>query len=316
MKDLKYSLLIVLAAFIWGSAFVAQSVGMNYIGPFTFGMARFFIGGIVLIPVALIFKRKNDDKNENDDSTNDVNSNSGNNAGTIPFRNSTETTRLILGGIICGIVLCTASSFQQVGIQFTSPGKSGFITSLYVILVPIFGLFLHNRSTAVMWIGALISLLGMYLLCISETMSVNKGDVLTFFCAVFFAVHIIVVGRFAPFVDGIRLSCIQFFVAGIISTVLAFVFEKPDPAMMLEAAVPILYAGVLSCGVAFTLQTIAQRKVNPVLCSLLFSLESVFSVLTAWVIMHETLTIKEIIGCVLVFGAVVLVQIAPAFSKK
>ena len=292
MKDFKYSLLIVLAAFIWGSAFVAQSVGMNYIGPFTFGMARFFIGGIVLIPVTLIFgKKKNGSEDEN-------------------------ANRLLLGGIICGIVLCTASSFQQVGIQFTSPGKSGFITSLYVILVPIFGLFLRNKSTLVMWIGALISLAGMYLLCISETMSVNKGDVLTFFCAVFFAVHIIVVGRFAPFVDGVRLSCIQFFVAGIISTVLAFVFEKPDPAMMLEAAVPILYAGVLSCGVAFTLQTIAQRKVNPVLCSLLFSLESVFSVLTAWVIMHETLTIKEIIGCVLVFGAVVMVQIAPAFSKK
>ena len=166
-----------------------------------------------------------------------------------------------------------------------------------------------------MWIGAVISLAGMYLLCISETMSVNIGDVLTFFCAVFFAVHIIVIDHFAPHVDGIKLSCIQFFVAGVLSTFLAFIFEKPDPMMMLEAAVPILYAGVLSCGVAFTLQTIAQKKVNPVLCSLLFSLESVFSVLSSWIILHDTLSAKEIIGCILVFSAVVLVQIAPSQTK-
>ncbi|MCR5324707.1 MAG: DMT family transporter [Lachnospiraceae bacterium] len=344
MKNLKYSLLIVLAAFIWGSAFVAQSVGMNYIGPFTFGMARFYIGSLVLVPVIMVFDRKKQSSVDNDVAGDDLTSGISEKSAkipkdlinisedsamiseesvkakadlsSIPFKNLATRERLILGGILCGTVLCIASSFQQVGIQYTTAGKSGFITSLYVILVPIFGIILHEKATAVMWIGALISLAGMYLLCISETMSVNAGDVLTFFCAVFFAVHIIVVGRFAPFVDGIKLSCIQFFVAGIISTVLAFIFEKPDPSMMLQAAIPILYAGVLSCGVAFTLQTIAQKKVNPVLCSLLFSLESVFSVLTAWLILHDTLSIKEIIGCILVFAAVVLVQVAPAVSKR
>ncbi len=299
MKNLKYSLLIVLAAFIWGSAFVAQSVGMNYIGPFTFGMARFYIGSIVLIPVILISDRINKVSAEES-------------AGNKPITDLSSKKSLITAGILCGIVLCIASSFQQVGIQYTSPGKSGFITSLYVILVPIFGLFLRQKVTFIMWLGALISLAGMYLLCISETMTVNIGDVLTFFCAVFFAVHIIVVGHFAPYVDGIKLSCIQFFVAGILSTIAAFIFEKPDLSKMLEALIPILYAGVLSCGVAFTLQTIAQKKVNPVLCSLLFSLESVFSVLTAWVILHDMLSVKEIVGCILVFAAVVLVQTAPA----
>ncbi|MBO4415652.1 MAG: DMT family transporter [Lachnospiraceae bacterium] len=314
MKNLKYSLLIVLAAFIWGSAFVAQSVGMNYIGPFTFGMARFYIGSIVLIPVILLSDRFN--KTSAEAEKNLDGSSSERSDVSRPFAGLSSKKRLILGGIICGIILCIASSFQQVGIQYTSAGKSGFITSLYVILVPIFGLFLRQKVTFIMWLGAIISLAGMYLLCISETMSVNIGDVLTFFCAVFFAVHIIVVGRFAPFVDGIKLSCIQFFIAGVLSTFAAFIFEDPDPAKMLEALIPILYAGVLSCGVAFTLQTIAQKKVDPVLCSLLFSLESVFSVLTAWVILHDTLSVKEIIGCILVFAAVVLVQIAPSIRIK
>ena len=314
MKNLKYSLLIVLAAFIWGSAFVAQSVGMNYIGPFTFGMSRFIIGSIVLIPVILISDRL---KKTSGGTENTFESSISEKSDIpMPFTGLSSKKRLILGGIICGIILCIASSFQQVGIQYTSAGKSGFITSLYVILVPIFGLFLRQKVTFIMWLGALISLAGMYLLCISETMSVNIGDVLTFFCAVFFAVHIIVVGRFAPFVDGIKLSCIQFFIAGVLSTFAAFIFEEPDPGKMLEALIPILYAGVLSCGVAFTLQTIAQKKVNPVLCSLLFSLESVFSVLTAWVILHDTLSVKEIFGCILVFAAVVLVQVAPAFKIR
>ena len=308
MKDLKYSLLIVLAAFIWGSAFVAQSVGMKFIGPFTFGMVRFLIGGTVLIPVILIF-----DKKKSADGANE--SISGSSIANIPFKNAPASKRLILGGIICGTVLCTASSFQQVGIQYTTAGKSGFITSLYVILVPLFGIFLHEKTNFITWLGAIISLVGMYLLCISDTMTLNIGDILTFFCAVFFAVHIIVVGRFAPFVDGIKLSCIQFYVAGILSTVMAFIFETPDLEMIIEAALPILYAGVLSCGVAFTLQTVAQRKVEPILCSLLFSLESVFSVLTAWIILHDTLSANEITGCILVFTAVVLVQVAPAIKK-
>ncbi|MCR5330492.1 MAG: DMT family transporter [Lachnospiraceae bacterium] len=304
MNNIKYSLLIVLAAFIWGSAFVAQSVGMDYIGPFMFNAFRFTIGGIVLIPVVLIFKKKNPEKPTVSAS------------GNIPFASLSDTKRLIVCGIICGIILCTASSFQQVGIQYTTPGKSGFITSLYVIMVPLFGLFSKEKPGFIMWIGALISMVGMYLLCVSESLSLNKGDILTFFCAVFFAIHIIVIGKFAPYTDGIKLSCIQFFTAGVISSVIAPIVENLNVEMLPNAIIPILYAGVLSCGVAFTLQTVAQQKVNPVLCSLLFSLESVFSVLTSWLILHERLTAKEIAGCILVFAAVVLVQTAPLLYSR
>lgn len=323
MKSFKFSLLIVLAAFIWGSAFVAQSVGMDYIGPFMFNAFRFTIGGIVLIPVVIIAGRAKERRHAG--TTGSLSDLSGNDDQTatsvtakseIPFASFSDTKRLIICGIICGIILCTASSFQQVGIQYTTPGKSGFITSLYVIMVPLFGLFTKEKPSVIMWLGALISMIGMYLLCVSESLSLNKGDILTFSCAVCFAIHIIVIGRFAPYIDGIKLSCVQFFTAGVISSVIAPIVEDLNVEMLFKAAVPILYAGVLSCGVAFTLQTIAQQKVNPVLCSLLFSLESVFSVLTSWIVLHERLSAKEIIGCILVFSAVVLVQIAPLLHPQ
>ena len=292
MNNLKYSLLIVFAAFIWGSAFVAQSIGMDYIGPFTFNSIRFIIGGIVLLPVIMIMERLKKKTGREPSET-------------LPFKSYLQ------GGMICGTILCIASSLQQYGIQFTTAGKSGFITALYVIFVPLFGLFLHKRPTWIMWLGAVLSVAGMYMLCVSETMTINFGDLLTLICAVFFACHIISIGHFAHKLDGILLSCIQFFTAGIISGLVALFTETADPGNIISASLPILYAGVLSCGVAYTLQAVAESKVDPVLCSILFSLESVFSVLTAWIVLGEKLTLNEITGCILVFAAVLIVQLAP-----
>ncbi len=284
------NLLLALTALIWGSAFVAQSVGMDYIGPFTFNSIRSFMGGIVLLPVIFIMKRQRRKNGQGAPSSGD-------------------RKTLIIGGICCGIALAAASSLQQIGIVYTSAGKAGFITALYILIVPVMGLFLGRRAGLKVWIGVALAVAGMYFLCITDGFSISKGDFLVFLCAIVFSVHILVIDHFAPKVDGVALSCIQFFVCGILCAVPMFVQEQPRISEILAAWMPLAYAGVLSCGVAYTLQVIAQKNTDPTVASLLLSLESVFSVLTGWVILGERLSGRELFGCALVFAAVLLAQI-------
>lgn len=289
----RQSCLLFLAAIIWGVAFVAQSVGMDYVEPFTFNAVRCTIGGIVLIPcigVLTIWKRKKSSK------TNDK-------------INENNTKDLLIGGIACGILLFISSNFQQFGIQYTTAGKAGFITALYIIIVPILGIFLHRKSSIKLWIGVGVALFGLYLLCIKEDFSLGKGDGLVLVCAVTFSFHIMVVDYFSPKVDGIKMSCIQFFICGILSSVCMFLFETPQISQIISAWLPILYAGVMSCGIAYTLQIIAQEGMNPTVASLILSMEAVVSVLAGWILLHEKLSAREMTGCVFMFAAIILAQL-------
>lgn len=291
-EKIRNSVLLLLTAIIWGTAFVAQSVGMDYIGPFTFNAARFLIGGTVLVPLIAYRAKKN----------------------PILYNQNVEEKRknrktVWIGGICCGIALCAGSLFQQMGLQHTTVGKAGFITTLYIIIVPLVELLFGKKIAKKIWLGAILAIIGLYLLCINENFSVGKGDVLVLICAILFAIHILVIDHFAPKTDGVCLSAIQFFVSGIISLVGALLFENLNFVAMTKAIGPILYAGVMSCGVAYTLQVVGQKNMNPTVASMILSLESVISVLAGWIILGQALSVKEIIGCIIVFMAVILVQL-------
>ena len=292
-STLKNSLLLLLTATIWGVAFVAQSVSMDYIGGFTFNAVRNIIGAITLIPVILIFSKKDSATEQN------------------PADRQKARKTLITGGICCGILLCLASNFQQFGIKYTTVGKAGFITACYIIIVPIIGLFLKKKCSPFIWIAVLLSLGGLYLLCISpgEGFSIGKGDALVLICAVLFSFHILTVDHFSPLVDGVKMSCIQFLVCGVLSGIPALIFENPNITNILQAWMPILYAGILSCGVAYTLQIVGQKGMNPTVASLIMSLESCISVIAGWLILGQNLSGREIFGCVLMFGAIILAQL-------
>ena len=294
----KSSLMLFLAAFIWGTAFVAQSVGMDYLGPLSFNGTRFLMGSLVLAPV-ICFNRRSAAKTHKE------------NEGKRP--GSLKTT--IIGGVCCGLALCAAALLQQIGMIYTTVGKAGFITTLYIILVPVFGIFLKKRIPGKVWGGAAIAAFGMYLLCMSESLSLGRGDALVFLCAILFSVHILVIDHFSPRVDGVELSCIQFLTAGIIGSILAFLFEKPDIGDFVNGIVPLAYAGILSSGVAYTLQVVGQRDTDPTVASLILSLESVVSVLAGWVVLRQALTGRELAGCGLVFCAVILVQLPGKAGK-
>lgn len=287
--------LLALTAFIWGSAFVAQSVGMDYLGPFTFNSIRCLMGGIVLIPVLLLFKRNGRKKSQEQ-------------VAEVAGAGIGSRKDLIVGGICCGLALAAGSSLQQIGLVYTTAGKAGFITALYIVIVPVMGILLGKRVGLKVWSGVVLAATGMYFLCITEGFSIAKGDFFVFLCAAAFSVHILVIDYFAPKVDGVALSCIQFFVCGILCAVPMLVSEQPQISQIMEAWVPLAYAGVLSCGVAYTLQVVAQKNTDPAVASLILSLESVFSVLAGWVILGERLSGRELFGCALVFTAVILAQ--------
>lgn len=287
---IKNAVLLLLTAAIWGVAFVAQSVGMDYVGPFTFNCVRSLIGGVVLIPWIWYFDRKRGKSGR---------------AVTIPGHRKT----LLAGGIICGLALCLASNFQQFGIQYTTVGKAGFITACYIVIVPVLGLFFKKKCSLVIVGAVALSVLGLYLLCMTGgDLAVNRGDLLMLVCAVLFAAHIMIIDFFAPVVDGVKMSCIQFFVCGALSGIGMAVYEAPDMGRILAAWAPVLYAGVMSCGVAYTLQIIGQKGMNPTVASLILSLESSISVLAGWAILGQKLTVRELSGCVLMFAAIVLAQ--------
>ncbi len=291
---LRQSLLLLLTATIWGVAFVAQSVGMDYVGPFTFNAVRSIIGGVVLLPcIVLLGKINGKDSPE-----------------TVKRTDCKDRKTLLIGGIACGVLLCVASNLQQFGIMYTSVGKAGFITAMYIVIVPVLGIFLRKKVGGKIWCGVGIAVVGLYLLCMTESgFSIQKGDFLLMLCALVFSVHILVIDYFSPKVDGVKLSCIQFFTCGILSGVGMFLTETPQISSIFAAWMPILYAGVMSCGVAYTLQIIGQKGMNPTVASLMLSLESVVSVIAGFLILHQTLSSRELIGCVLMFAAIILVQL-------
>lgn len=301
MNNTKNTFLLLLTAFIWGVAFVAQSVGMDYVGPLTFNAVRFIIGAIFLIPCIAFLDKLKEKENQA----------AGKNITAAPQNKKV----LITGGICCGIAIAAASTLQQYGIAYTTVGKAGFITALYIVIVPILGIFLKKKPRLIIWLSVLLALVGLYFLCMTDSLSFSKGDTLVLLCAFVFSLHIMIIDHFSPMVDGVRMSCIQFAVAGILCGIPALIFEHPTFSSLIAAWAPVLYAGILSCGVAYTLQIVAQKNYDPTVASLLLSLESVFSVLAGWVILHQSLSPREIFGCVLVFIAIILVQL-PAPKTK
>lgn len=275
--------MLALTALIWGVSFVAQSVGMEFVGPFTFNAVRCLLGGVALLLCIRLLSRGK--KSEGNPRT------------------------LLLGGTLCGLVLFAASSLQQIGLQYTTVGKSGFITALYIVIIPLIGLFFHRIPSARAWISVGLALLGIYLLCVTEELSIEKGDLLVLLGSFFFAVHIYVIDYFAGRADGVRMSCIQFFVCGLISLIPMFWMEQPQLTQILAAWLPIAYAGILSCGVAYTLQIIAQQETTPVVAGLILSTESVFAVLAGWLLLGQGMSLKEGLGCALLITAIVLVQL-------
>ncbi len=298
---LKNSLILLLTATIWGIAFVAQSEGGDAVGAFTFNSTRSLIGSLVLIPVIFLLNKINPKDNEDESGVSSENSSSGN----IFSRNRT----LILGGISCGICFFLASNFQQLGIQYTSVGKAGFITACYIVIVPILGLFMKKKCSPFIWAAVAMALVGLYLLCITDGFSIGKGDILVLICAVLFSLHILIIDYFSPKVDGVKMSCIQFFICGVLSAIPALIFEHPQLSAFQGAWGAILYAGVMSCGVAYTLQIVGQKNMDPTVASLILSLESCISVLAGWIILGQKLSMREIIGCVVMFTAIVLAQL-------
>lgn len=297
---LKNAAILMLAAFIWGTAFVAQSVGMDYIGPFTFNGVRNFVGAATLLPCIWFLNRLNEKEAEKKHIK-------GKELKAPETREGKKN--LILGGVSCGVVLFTASSLQQVGLQYTTVGKAGFITACYIVLVPVFGIFMHKKTGGKVWIAVALSLAGLYLLCMTEKLTIGKGDALMFLCALTFTMHILVIDYFSPKVDGVKMSCIQFFVCGLLSVVPMFVLENPQAGEIVKSWAPVLYAGVLSSGVAYTLQIVGQKNVNPAIASLILSLESCFSVLAGWVVLKQQLSSREAAGCALMFAAIILAQL-------
>lgn len=305
---------LFLTAMIWGAAFVAQSVSMDYIGPFTFICLRSVIGGLFLIPVIIVLDGIR--KKSQNESADVVNSENILHIETEEKqRLSWKNKQLIEGGIICGIFLFFANCFQQTGIQYTTVGKAGFITTFYIILVPLIGLFFKKYCGILTWIGVVIALTGLYFLCITQKLTIQRGDVLILCCSVLYAGQILAIDHYNPFVDGVKMSCIQFLIGGVLGAVFMLLFENPSIAMILSAAGPILYTGIMSTGVAYTLQIVGQKGLNPTVAALILSLESVFSALSGYVFLHQVLTTRELIGCALMFIAIVLAQL-PDIRRK
>lgn len=274
---------LLLTAIIWGVAFVAQSVGMDYVGPFTFSSVRNLIGGVVLLPCIALLDR-------------------------LDSRSQTKAWP-ILGGVCCGVSLAVSEVLQQFGIARTSVGKAGFLTAMYILIVPLLGLLVGKRVSAKVWGAVALALCGMYLLCMTESSGIALGDLLVLAAAVGFSTHILIIDHFSPGVDCVRMSCIQFFTAGALCLIPMLFIEQPTFDALLGAWAPILYAGVLSSAVAYTLQVIGQKYTEPTVASLILSLESVVAALAGWVLLGERLSVRELTGCVLAFAAIILAQL-------
>ena len=288
-KQLKGSLLLLLATVIWGSAFIAQSVGMDLIGPFTFQTVRCLLAVLVLFPASFLL-----DRGKQDGST---------------FLKRWCNPTLWKAGFICGLALFVAASLQQVGLVSTDAGKAGFITAMYIVLVPILGIFRKQKVSPAVIVSVILAVLGLYLLSCLDAQGINKGDLLIMGCALAFAVQITCIDVLAPNLDGVRLNCVQALVVSVLSLPFMMFTETVDPVNLAACWLPLGFAGILSMGVAYTLQIQGQKVLEPTTASLIMSLESVFAVLGGWLILHETMTGSEILGCCLVFAAVILSQL-------
>ncbi len=285
-------MILLLTATIWGVAFVAQSVGMEYVGPFTFNCVRSIIGGLVLIPCIWFLNRRNQKPEHKTEE-----------------QQKHDRKILLTGGVLCGLCLFAASNFQQFGIRYTTVGKAGFITACYIVIVPVLGIFLKKKCSRLIWLSVAMAVAGLYLLCITESFSIGTGDILVLVCAFLFSLHILVIDHFSPLTDGVKMSCIQFFVCGILSGIAMLLTEQPHLTDIIQAWLPILYAGVLSCGVAYTLQIVGQKDMNPTVASLILSLESCISVLAGWLILGQKLSGREFLGCLIMFASIILAQL-------
>ncbi len=286
-KTLRANLLLLLAALIWGVAFVAQKSGLDSLSPFAFNGYRFLLGGLVLLPFAIARRRR----------------------GAAPDRG------LWLGGLLCGACLFVASSAQQIGLKWTTAGKAGFLTALYVVIVPLLAALAGRRVRPLLWLCIALAVAGLHLLCLDgpfSLASVNRGDVWELACALAFAVHILAIDRFAPHADGIRLSCLQFLVCGVLSLPFA---GFPSPSALAAAWLPLAYTGILSCGVAYTLQTVAQKNTSPTVASLIMCLESLFAFLAGALLLREPASLREALGAALLLAALLLAQL-PARPRR
>ena len=277
--------LLLLTAMIWGSSFVAQSAGADLISPAFFNGTRMLLGSLLLSPLAVYRMRR--------------------------YVPASARRTLLLGGACCGVLMFTGSYMQQTGIAYTTAGKAGFLTAIYVVLVPVLGIFLKKKPRPIVWVRVALACVGLYFLCFTDkTFSLAMGDAAMLGGAVMFALHIMVVDHFSPLVDGVCLSFVQFLTAGSLGMVVAFITEQPSFAALSAAAVPILYTGVFTMGVAYTLQIVAQKDTDPTVASLILCMESVFAVVFGWLILHETLSLREGVGSVFMFVAVLLAQLA------
>lgn len=302
--NFKGMMMLTLCAFIWGTAFIAQSVGGEYAEPLTFNCARSFLATIFLFCCCLLFDKLNGK----------------------PFRilgtdDPLRKDRTIKGGIVCGIALTLASFMQQLGIMYTTVGKSGFITALYIVLVPFLSYAIYRtRITVIQCVSVIIAAVGMYFICINEGFSINKGDFYTLVCAFCFAGQIIAVDKVITNLDGVRLSLVQFITCTLLNGILMFIFETPSLHNLILGFLPIAYAGIMSSGVAYTLQIVGQKYCNPVLACMIMSLESAFALLSGWLLLGQAMSQREIGGCLLVFVAIILAQMPesmlPWKSKK
>jgi drug/metabolite transporter (DMT)-like permease len=281
---------------IWGFAFVAQRSGMEFVGPFTFNAVRFTLGGISLIPLLLINKKRKS-KNE-------------------PLLPLSSNKILLKGGIIAGIILFFGASFQQGGMVYTTAGKAGFITGIYIILVPILGIMFKQKTSAAIWLGAVVALVGLYLLSVSDNLTIGLGDLLVLASAFFWGLHVLVIGRFSPKTDPIQLAFFQFILCAFFSLVASIILEETSLQSILAASVPILYAGVVSVGIAYTLQVVAQQDAHPSHAAIIMSLEAVFAVIGGWIILDESIPLRGLIGCGLMLTGMILSQVGIKFKGK
>ncbi|MCI6820211.1 MAG: DMT family transporter [Clostridiales bacterium] len=313
-KKLKGDLMLVLTAMVWGGSFVAQKSGMELIGPFAFNGIRTIIGGIVLIPLIMVLDRM---KSKKQASATAVKADAADSVLSEADKKN-EQKLLITGSICCGLALLVAGMLQQIGMMYTTAGKAGFITALYVVLVPIFGRILGKKIRPLIWLCVLASAFGLYLLCMPASGGfghINKGDLIVLACALCFAVHILLIDYFSPKVDGVRLSCLQFFIAGILCVILMFPldpvlgYDIPSLSQLLDAWIPIVYAGALSCGAGYTMQIVAQADTDPAVASMILCLESVFALIAGMLILGESLSLREASGCIIMFAAILAAQL-------
>lgn len=293
-KKIRAALMLVFGAIVWGSAISFQSQAMEYVKPFTFQASRFLVGGTVLLPAVYFLGRKDPGEGKE---------------GYTP-------KGYLLGGAICGVFLMIACALQQHGIVYTTVGKAGFLTSLYIIFIPILGVFFKKKIGWNVWVSVVLAMAGMYLLCMKESLVLSRGDTLVFICAIVFTFQIMAVDKYAAMYNALKLSCVEFYTAGILFVIAMLIFEKPTFSAIMSAWLPILYLGVFSCGIGYTFQTIAQKDLQPAMASIIMSLESVFAAIFGWILLGQKMSGREMLGCVIMFSAIILAQVFDLKSEK